>query len=138
MKTITTLTLFALFILFSSGCCKEEMDSGNTTTKTVNVDMAANDTYTSAVPHAGDADDVMQITRQAAHFTSSQVNPSTNGNVVFEYKPAQNFTGTDEVQISNVEGSHGTNPHGNCGGKHHHDETTTTIFKITIRPSASK
>jgi len=137
MKTITTLMMFAAFVLFNSGCCKEDMDDENTTTKTVNVDMNANDTYTYEVQHSGDADDVMKITKQAIHSSSSLVTPASNGNVVFQYKPAVDYTGSDEVQISNVENSNSSGSHGNCGHKHHHDNTVTTVFKINVNPQAA-
>ena len=139
MKKISGIALLAGFIALTSSCRKERMDDGLVSTKTIYVEMNANDSYSTVISHAGDADDVMHITKQAANYSTSRVIPVANGNVVFEYKPALDFIGSDEVQISNEEGSHGNAGQGNCGkGKHHHDDVVVTIFKINIKGASTK
>ena len=147
MKKISTLMLAVFAIILISSCRKE----GTDVTKTINVTMYAGDTYSYSVNHAGDGDDVMEITAQASHASVSEVKSSnSNGDVIFQYTPASGYTGSDEVHVANVEehkgnppppsgGNCGNNPppppqNSNCGG-HHHQGTTTYIFKITVSAS---
>ena len=137
MKKITGILFIAVAILFAIQSCKKE-DRDAPVTKTIAVSLKANESYSYQIPKTGDADDVMQITKQAEHSLSSEVSPVANSeNTLFEYTPALDYTGNDEVQVTNVEvhnGNSGHSHHGNCsGGKDHHDETTTYAFKITIR-----
>lgn len=128
MKKISVLLLFATIMFIAASCEKE----GATITKTVNVEINSNAAYSYTVPHAGDADDAMQITQQAMHSSVSKITPdASTGDALFEYVPATNFSGTDEVQVSNVEEHHNGN-HGNCGG-HRHDDTYIYVFKITVK-----
>ncbi|MCX6290142.1 MAG: hypothetical protein NT126_00065 [Bacteroidetes bacterium] len=142
MKKIiySTLTLSVL-LLFASSCRKE--NNGVIITKVIPVQLNVNQSYSYEVPRAGDDDDDMQITKQATHFLMSQVSASTGTNVLFEYTPALNFTGTDEVILNNAEGSHGHgghgNGHGNCGGsKPHHDDTIIYDFQITVTGTTTR
>lgn len=132
MKKISTLLLTVFAIVLISSCRKE----GNDVTKTINVALNAGDSYSYNISHAGDGDDVMEITAQASHASISEVKSANgNGDVVFQYTPASGYTGSDEVHVANVE-EHNGNPHhagGSCGG--HHQGTTTYIFKITIAAS---
>ena len=128
MKKINLLLFAAVVFLAASSCKKEHQ----TITQTINVNLKLNASYSYTVPQAGDADDVMQITQQAMHSSVSKVTPDADGNVLFEYVPAKDFSGTDEVRISNVE-EHGGGHHGNCdGGNHGHGDTNIYIFKINI------
>lgn len=135
MKKITGILTIAAFALMLTSSCKKD-ESGVTITKVINVELKVNESYSYEVPRAGDADDVMQMQKQASNFLTCKITPQANGNVVLDYTPALNYTGTDEIMISNQEGSHGNGGHGghgNCsGGKHHHD-TTVYDFKITIK-----
>jgi hypothetical protein len=130
MKKIAILLLVALPAALIISSCRKE---GQTVTKTINVVINANQTYTSQIP-AGDADDVMQITTQAQHYLTSQVTfDSASGSYIFLYTPALNYTGADNVQVTNTEGDHhGNGGHGSCGG-HHHGNTTVYIYNITVK-----
>src|SRR4051812_7741465 len=129
MKTFTSFA-FILALAFAFSSCKKE---GVTITKVINVDLAENESYKTAVPPAGDADDVMQITSQPQHSSACTVAPDAGtGSIMLQYTPSLNYIGTDEVQVSNTEGQHhGGGHHGNCSG-HHHDNTTVYIYKINI------
>ncbi len=53
------------------------------------------------------------INHQATHYQISEIKPqSINGNftIVYNYKPALNYTGTDEVEIKLTSGSNGSSP----------------------------
>ena len=134
MKKFSAFSMVALTLLFTATSCKKEPVS---VTKTINVELKSNDTYSYTIPHAGDADDMMQIVQQAVNYSVSKITADASGNTLFEYVPAKDFSGTDEVRISNVEehhdSYHGGGNHGNCnGGKHGHDDSYTYIFRINI------
>ncbi len=136
MKKITGSLIIAVALVVATQSCKKE-DRDASTTKEIAVSLKANESYSYQIPQTGDADDVMQITKQADHSLISKISPVANSeNTLFEYTPALDFTGSDEVQVTNVENHNGNSGHshnGNCsGGKGHHDGTTTYVFKITI------
>jgi hypothetical protein len=138
MKKITFLLFAAaVSLLFTSACRKEK--NGITITKVINVVINANETYSTEIPHSGDADDAMQITVPAAHALVSKLTSASGGNSLFEYTPVVNYTGSDEVIVSNQEERHGNGGHGNCGGgNHHHDDNVIYDFKITIQGTAHR
>jgi len=138
MKKIIPLVLFIASLAFASSCRKENQDV--TITQVIPVEIKMNESYSSNVSRAGDADDVMQIVQQAAHSSScalAEIPGSDQFN--FSYTPALNYVGTDVVRISNVEGAHhGAGHQGNCGGGRHQDNTTVYIYKITIKGSTTR
>jgi len=138
MKKFNFLALASLIVLTLSYSCRKEHE-GVTITKVINVSINANENYTYDIPHAGDADDVMQISKQAAHFLTSKLTTASGGNALFEYTPQLNYSGTDEVVVNNVEGGHSQGGHGNCQGSgRHHDDTIVYDFKITINGTTNR
>ena len=131
MKKISELFLLASALVFVYSSCRRE---GVTITKTIEVKLKVNESYSYTVAHAGDADDVMQIIQQASHSSVCTITPdASSGDALFSYTPARDYTGTDQVRVSNVEEHHGGGHHGNCGGGgHHHDDTYNYIFNFTI------
>ncbi len=136
MKNYLSLFLLVAFASLVTTSCNK----GNSEVyKTINVTLTPNQTYTYDITAAGDADDQMDIVKQASHYLTSTVAVGASNKTTFTYTPAENYEGTDEVQVKNVEhhqqGSSTPPPHrggGNCQGKHHDDEVTY-IFKITIQ-----
>ncbi len=129
MKKFTGYFLACALLAFNFSCQKEE---DATVTKTINVTLNVDQSYTAQVAHAGDEDDVMKITQQASHSSVSEVAAiSGSQDLTFHYTPASQYIGTDEVKISSDEGSHQGGGHGNCSG-HHHGGTTVYDYKITI------
>jgi hypothetical protein len=129
MKKITVLLIASVFTL-SSQSCRKEQDQQTSVTKEINVSLKTNESWSYQVPQTGDADDIIQITKQAMHSSESKISPIANSeNTLFEYTPALNYTGTDLVQVTNVEGQHGHH-NGNCGGRKHSE--TNYVFKITV------
>ena len=121
-------------ILITASCEKEKKTT--VISKTVNVSIDENKSYSYTIPHSGDGDDAMQIDMQAQHYAVSKVT-SVDDNTLFEYTPALNYSGNDEVHVTTFEGEHngGNNNHqkGNCQGQGHDKETETNyIFKITV------
>ena len=133
MKKITSLFVVVSMIVLTVSSCKKDEDT--TVTKTINVELSPNQSYSATVP-AGDADDVMQITSQAQHSSVSSItlDPSTGSNV-FKYTPTLNYEGTDDVQITNAEGEHhgGGHSHGGMCSGHHHNDNTVYDYRISIK-----
>ena len=132
MKKYTHLLAMAVFAAFVLVACHKDRPE---VTQVVNVTLAPNQSYNYTVPVSGDKDDVMQITQEAVHAALINLNLDAKGQGVLNYTPAKDYSGTDEIHVSTVEGPHqghgGGQSHGNCSG-HHHDGGTTYIFKITI------
>jgi hypothetical protein len=115
-------------VMFNFSCKKENDD---TITKTFNVSLSMGQTYTARVAQTGDDDDVLQITQQASHASSSELaSISGSRDMTFNYTPASQYVGTDQVKITSTEGEH-HGGHGHCSG-HHHDESTVYVYNITI------
>ena len=135
MKNSLRLLFMVVFALAVFTACHKEHEAF---TKVIDVSLKPNETYTYQIPATGDADDVMQITKQALHAQSCTLDFRSNTSPsAFQYTPVLNYIGTDEVDVSTVETHNGNlNPQhqggGNCQGHHHHDEGTTYIFRITI------
>ncbi len=133
-RNIHFLLLLSFSILVFVSCNKEHQ----AVTKVINVSLKPGEAYTYQIPSTGDADDVMQITKQASHAASTSLDFKNNTTPsTFQYTPVTDYTGTDEVDVSTVETHNGSSGQhhqgfGQCQGGHHHDEGTTYIFKITI------
>ena len=137
MKKNIKLSLIVLIFLFAVSSCRKEPV---TTTKTINVELKSNDSYSYIILKEGDddEDDVMKIVQQAMNYSVSKITPDASENILFEYVPAKDFSGTDEVRISNEhdrdEDHHRGGHHGSChDGKRGHDNTSIYIFKFNIR-----
>jgi hypothetical protein len=131
MKKIAAYMLASALIALGSSCKKEQDE---TITKTFQVSLSPGQTYTTQVAQAGDEDDVLKITQQASHASLSEIAAiSGSKDMTFTYVPAPQYTGTDEVHISGMEGEHNGNGggHGKCSG-HHDDQTTVYVYKFTI------
>ena len=131
MKTITSFSLVVALLALNVSCKKEQ---DNIITKTINVTLTPGQSYTTTVNQAGDEDDVLKMTQQASHAEVSEITPITGSkDVTFNYTPASQYTGNDQVQISTAEGDHQGKwrNHGKCSGKHH-DETTVYVYNFAI------
>ena len=137
MKKNFQLTLLVIFSAIVFVSCNKEHEA---VTKVIDVTLKINEVYNYQIPATGDQDDVMQITKVALHALSNTLDFRNNTtSSAFQYTPATDYVGTDEVQVSTAEVHNGNSNHpphqggGNCqGGRHHHDEGTTYIFRITI------
>ncbi len=123
-KSLIILIAFICFLFLNSSCEKEEADVN----VIVAVTLTPNQAYTYQIPKLGDEDEQVQITKDAAHALISRISPVANSNTtLFEYTPALNYTGSDEVVVSAVEkGRRGK------GSKCGNDDDDHYTFKITI------
>src|ERR1041384_1646387 len=119
-----TLLLLALFasLFYLSACNKEKENKTTIVSKVINVDLDENQSYSYNMPPSGDADDVMIISVQSKHYITSKVTSDNLRNTLFEYTPALNYSGSDEIHITTMEGAHKDanhdHQHGNCSGHH--------------------
>ncbi len=120
---------FALIFIMMSSCKKERPG----TNKVVEVTLAPNQVYTYQIPGLGDRDDVVQITKAASHALVSKISTTINSPAItFDYTPALNYSGTDEVVITAVEpAKQGGGKGGKCG--HHQNNDDQYTFRITIK-----
>ena len=79
-------------------------------TQTITQTLSANQSYQFDLGNFGDEEGA-SITKQATNFSISSVNREINtGKVIYNYVPAANFIGTDEVEIKSARGSDGASP----------------------------
>ncbi len=113
------LILICSFLTFIQGCKK---DDPNDATKTIYVSIKTNQTYQYNLGSFGDEEGA-GITRQASHFQVSQLERINYVNVVYTYKPLQDFNGIDVVELKAERGSDGVSPN---------DKIIVYIFNISI------
>lgn len=89
-----------LFVGMTS--CKKETMPKDAITQTLNVNLTLNENYTFKLPK-NLRDDAYEITSQANHSKISQVGLNVNGEQVYQYTPMLNYTGNDQVIVSNDE-----------------------------------
>ena len=63
--------LFVTVVTITTASCRKEHNTS--ITKIINVNLTANQSYTTQVPVAGDADDVMQIIEENAELLDSTI-----------------------------------------------------------------
>ena len=114
-----TLLLFAS-IVFQS--CKK--DSITVTHQPIDVTIKANTNYAFDLGGFGDEDGA-GISRQATHYeVSTIIRDTATSAILYNYRPALNYTGTDEVEIKSARGSYGM--------RGPHTRITLTTIKFTI------
>jgi len=85
--------------------------------------LAPGETYTNKLSSHGMED--FAITLQAEHAAVSKLSKGSHcGDKIFTYTSSSQYTGTDEVQITEK------NSHGGC--PMHNDASTTYVYKITV------
>ena len=148
-KTIVLLaTASALFTSMVS-CKKKEMPTEKEAiTQTEIVTINANESYIFALPK-NLRDDPYEITTQGSHYSISEVGVNSSGERIYKYTPAQGFTGTDVVVVSNDQereehkkhpgGPHpllpkaGGPPKGNCENKDGKEDHYIITFNINVK-----
>lgn len=143
-KSISFLTIALAGMLFITSCQKHH--KGTHATQTINATVEMNKAYQFDMGNVSKRE-TAKITEQARHFTLSETSDvNGEGHTVYNYLPAMNYTGTDEVSITIAEGHHGCANHdqhacGNNNCQHHDDDdddddnSTTYIIKITVTRS---
>lgn len=93
----TALPIITIVLLLIFGC---NTTDSNITKKVEHVIISSSETYTYRTGISGDEEGA-QIIRQPNHYEISDIirNETTNFEVVYRYKPATGFTGTDRVEL---------------------------------------
>ena len=103
MKKSIIHLLIALFAITGFQSCKK--DDVTVTTKTTVTDLAItlnqNESYQFILP-ANTTKQPYQITTAASNSSISLVNVDANGNELYSYTPALDYTGTDKVTVENI------------------------------------
>lgn len=142
--------LLALIVIVLPGfilqSCKKICEHNDETPslQTVDATLDKNTTYTYVLP-ANTSDDNFQITSNPTHAGYSQiVVDGATGNLVYQYTPLIDYTGTDQLVIATAEEQHGhgncihptngkLNPNGSaCQGSHHGDKSYIITFNLNI------
>ena len=151
MKKLTYLIAVASASMLCFVSCDKDIfdkdDEETVISLTFNATVEFNGTYTFTLPE-NKSDDPFQITSQAAHFSSSQLVRTGNGDeMIYQYTPARDFSGSDQIVISTVEEKHDGDHKGSvrrdggggCGDHHgnghrrkHHEEEVEQIITINI------
>lgn len=97
-----TLVLGSL-LLFCQSCSKESalqasgLQSNPEWVNTINVKLAPNELYKLPIDNSS----AIAITKQASHYSISQIAADTKSSaLVYNYMPALNYSGDDEVMIT--------------------------------------
>jgi hypothetical protein len=100
------------FLLMVQSCNKKSGDNFKASAQpdmVVNAGVAAGEAYIFIAGSSG----TLSVTRQASHYQVSETGiDNDNGSVIYKYKPAVGYTGSDEVLLAYViaVGSNGTCP----------------------------
>lgn len=109
MLSVVVLTTFAL-----TSCGRP--DEKPAIEKTINVQLETNEPYTFVLPQ-NIRNDEYQFTSQASHYSISVLGANSVGQNIYQYTPETNYTGTDQVTVSNESIEEITGPCGNPNGK---------------------
>lgn len=136
-----TIILLCMMIVFQS-CSKQSKDMIAPVSPTViNVTIAPNQAYTFTPQGSGN----VAIEKQASHYKISKAGPDEkSGQVVYQYTPAPDYIGKDEVVLSSKRtvistgGSSGcnnsnrTDVSGDISGTTSYSNTSYTTIRLTI------
>jgi hypothetical protein len=146
--------LFATTGLLLSGItsCKKEEQHRPPIQEALNIALKANESYTFTLPK-NKRNDPYEIAQQAGHYSISAVGEDASGNRIYQYTPATDYTGTDEVVVANPkeEGEHHPSPgehpkpglfhhehHGGCDGGEEDHYIVTIHFTIENTTAAAQ
>jgi hypothetical protein len=122
--------LLGFLIVFQS-CSKQSpaIAVAPISTNVINATIAPNGSYQLPIENSG----TVSISRQASHFQVSQADVDKSGFVVYKYTPVTDYTGTDEVVLSNTRTSIVTGS--GCPGNHtsNTESTVTSTSYITVK-----
>ena len=145
-KLILLLSVASLVMVGTQSCKKKEGPPKPAIKQTVNTQLKANEAYTFTLPR-NTRNDEYEITANASHASISKIGVDASGNYIYQYTPALNYAGTDQVVLANDEelrepqNHPKPHPHGGCnnGGQEDHYIVTInfTIVNLTEegRPS---
>ena len=132
----TTIVLLCMMIVFQS-CSKQSTNQmiAPASPNVINAKIAPNQTYLFNVNSSGD----VSIEKQASHYKISKIAPDAkSGQMVYEYLPAQGYSGADEVVLSRKITIYTSGGGGRCNSNYNDNSVTTsystsyTTIRLTI------
>lgn len=150
----TRISLFSMLIagsLFVASCNKHH--KGTHSVQTINATVDMNKSYQFDLGSVGPRESA-EISQQAQHYNFSETSDvNGKGHFVYNYMPALNYTGTDQVSITvgaghhhdcGAQGHNGGCQHSGCqhsGCQHSDDDdcgnSTTYVIKINVTRAAN-
>ncbi len=131
-----TIVLLCMMIVFQS-CSKQSTNQmiAPASPNVINAIIAPNQSYLLNVNSTGN----VSIEKQASHYQVSKAAPDTkSGKIVYEYLPAKDYTGKDEVVLSSKITIYTSEGGGGCNSSHNNNSVTTsystsfTTIRLTI------
>jgi len=118
------LLLYLVILSLFTGVYSCKKDKSSPTDKQViKVTIKSNEDYSYDLGGYGDEEGA-SIIRQATHYQMSYlIRDSNSVNITYKYKPAENYVGTDEVELKSEKDSDGAGPN---------DIIIITTIKFTI------
>ncbi len=132
MKKLYLIPIVFLFMTIFQSCSKQSANEliapASPNPNVISATIAPNQSYVFNVNSSID----VSIERQASHYRISKAGPdSKSGLVVYEYLPAQDFTGKDEVVLSSKIAVYSYDNRGGCNSSHVNDNSVATSFTTT-------
>lgn len=138
-KLYFVLPVFLFIVIILPSCSKQSANQAiaPATPNVVNAIIAPNQAYTFTVNNSGNTN----IEKQASHFKISKIElEGKTGQMVYQYSPAQDYTGKDEVVLSSKITIYSSEGGGGCNNSNHNNNSVTTSYSTsytTIRLTIS-
>lgn len=120
------------FLVLAQSCNKKSGDNFEASAQpdlVVNASVTPGQAYIFTAGSSG----TLGVARQASHYQVSQTGiDSENGSVIYTYKPAAGYTGSDEVSLVYASVASGNNNGGCPGNASGAGNTTTRMIVVKI------
>ncbi len=118
------------FLLGGLQSCQKE-DDEPLKSQVINIDLKMNESFVFTLPESDD-DESFNIQQQATHFAKSSINKSSSSSQEYSYTPSLDYSGTDNVVLTNeIESSSNQSGHHRCGNDE--DEVVTITINFNIK-----
>lgn len=141
MRNLYTAAFKFLFLsLISLSCSKQSTKElvAPASPTVINALIAPNQSYQLNVANPG----TVNIEKQASHYMiSTTLTDEKSGGLLYQYLPSQDFTGQDEVVLSNKILVTSSDNRGGCSSSYANDHTVSTSYNTvytTIRITVAK
>ena len=120
------IVLVCMMIVFQS-CSKQSAKEmiPAVSPNVINATIAPNQAYTFSANTSGD----LSIEKQASHFQISSVETDEkNGQIVYQYVPARDYTGKDEVILGSKVTTYSSDNRSECSSNHTSNEPVSVSY----------
>ena len=130
MRNLYTAAFTLLFSLILISCSKQSTKElvAPASPTIINALIAPNQSYQLNVTNPG----AVSIEKQASHYKiSATLTDEKSASLLYQYVPSQDFTGQDEVVLSNKIAVTSSDNRGGCSSSYANDHTVSTTYNIT-------